>query len=67
MHLGLVVDQETKESIKHATIIIDGISKNITGTDRGEYWRLLVPGTYTIQAFAEGYAYLQSTITLLLK
>lgn len=53
---GLVVDQVTKEPISHATIIVDGISKNITSTDRGEYWRLLVPGTYTLQAFADGYA-----------
>ena len=53
--IGLVVDQVTKEPISHATIIVDGISKNITSTDRGEYWRLLVPGTYTLQAFADGY------------
>lgn len=51
------MDKETKEPIKHATIIVDGISKNITGTDRGEYWRLLVPGTYTLQAFADGYIF----------
>lgn len=38
-----------------AEIIVRGLdAKPIRTTDRGEYWRLLVPGTYQIQAVAFG-------------
>jgi len=36
-------------------ILIDGIDKAITTSDRGEYWRLLVPGTYTVTVASPGY------------
>ena len=32
-----------------------GIDKNVRTSSRGEYWRLLVPGTYTVFARAEGF------------
>ncbi len=54
MILGLVVNKATKQPIANAQIVVEGIGKNITVTSRGEYWRLLVPGTYTIQSFADG-------------
>lgn len=30
------------------------IDKNVTTTTRGEFWRLLTPGTYTVYAMAYG-------------
>ena len=51
---GLVMDTETQQPIADARVVVDGIEKNITTSARGEYWRLLVPGEYTLQVFAEG-------------
>ncbi|XP_046440116.1 carboxypeptidase D-like [Daphnia pulex] len=52
---GLVVDKDTKRPIRNAYVHVFGIDKNITTTERGEYWRLLTPGRYTIQSYAEGF------------
>jgi len=52
---GLIVDKKTQEPVPNAYVFVEGIDKNITSTERGEYWRLLVPGTYKIQSFADGY------------
>jgi len=41
--------------VPNAYVVVEGIDKNITSTERGEYWRLLVPGSYKIQSFADGY------------
>jgi hypothetical protein len=51
---GMVMDTETQQPIADARVVVEGIEKNITTTARGEYWRLLVPGEYTLQVFAEG-------------
>ncbi|KAL1456981.1 hypothetical protein WDU94_001661 [Cyamophila willieti] len=51
---GLVVDKEG-DPVPSAKITVQGINKNITVTSRGEYWRLLAPGQYTITATATGY------------
>ena len=51
---GLVTDRETRRPIADAHVVVKGIDKNVTTTERGEYWRLLVPGTYQLQAFAPG-------------
>ena len=51
---GLVMDTETQQPIADARVVVGGIEKNITTSARGEYWRLLVPGEYTLQVFAEG-------------
>ena len=50
------MDKKTQEPVPNAYVFVEGIDKNITSTERGEYWRLLVPGTYKIQSFADGYA-----------
>jgi len=52
---GLILDKETQEPVPKAYVVVEGINKNITSTERGEYWRLLVPGEYTVQSFADGY------------
>lgn len=51
---GLVTDSNGYP-IKDADVIVDGISQNIRTTQRGEYWRLLVPGNYKIRVEAVGY------------
>nr|XP_012140788.1 PREDICTED: carboxypeptidase D-like [Megachile rotundata] len=51
---GLVRDTDG-QPIEAANIIVDGIGHNIYTTHRGEYWRLLLPGTYRIHAEAWGF------------
>ena len=48
---GLVMDRDTGEPIRGAEIIIGDREKTVTTSSRGEFWRLLVPGTYDIRAF----------------
>ena len=33
---------------------MSGIDKTVTSSARGEYWRLLLPGTYTLRASVDG-------------
>ncbi|XP_076646852.1 carboxypeptidase D svr isoform X1 [Halictus rubicundus] len=56
-HLGVkgLVRDINGHPIEAANIIVDGIDHNISTTNRGEYWRLLLPGTYSIHAEAWGY------------
>lgn len=51
--LGLVRDANG-QLIEAASIVVDGINHNISTTHRGEYWRLLLPGTYSMHAEAWG-------------
>ncbi|KAK1121827.1 hypothetical protein K0M31_010139 [Melipona bicolor] len=56
-HIGVkgLVRDTNGEPIEAATIIVHGINHNVSSTHRGEYWRLLLPGTYNIHAEAWGY------------
>ncbi|OQV17640.1 Carboxypeptidase M [Hypsibius exemplaris] len=51
---GLVLD-EMDEPIPHSFVAVQGRSMEYETSDRGEYWRLLLPGNYTLRAFASGY------------
>ncbi|XP_015114508.1 carboxypeptidase D [Diachasma alloeum] len=51
---GLVVDTEGRP-IEAAQVGVDGINRNVTTTNHGEYWRLLLPGEYDVYASAWGY------------
>lgn len=52
---GVVRDSRTKKPIEKAFIKIGGINHNVTTNNRGEYWRLLVNGTYNVTVEAYGY------------
>ena len=63
---GLVVDEEGAP-LASATVRIEGIDKEIVTTERGEYWRLLVPGTYILSAVSQSeYGLLESNPTAVL-
>lgn len=53
-HIGIkgIVTDENRQPIENAKIIVVGVNHNIVTTDRGEYWRLLLPGKYTVYATA---------------
>ena len=53
-HIGVkgVVKDEAGYPIYLASVQVQGIDHNVTTTEQGEFWRLLVPGTYTITVSA---------------
>lgn len=52
---GVVKDLDTGESIEKAVIKVDGLDHDVVTSDRGEFWRLLMPGVYNITVSAIGY------------
>lgn len=57
VHLGVkgLVTDLNRYPIRDAEILVEGIEqKPVRTTNRGEYWRLLKPGQYNIQAIAFG-------------
>ncbi|XP_076027482.1 carboxypeptidase D [Genypterus blacodes] len=52
---GTVSDMRDNTGIPNATISVDQLEHNVTTAHTGDYWRLLVPGTYAITATAHGY------------
>ncbi len=52
---GFVTSDDGKP-IKRATITVSGISHTVVTADDGDYWRLLLPGTYNVMASADGYS-----------
>ncbi|CAH0548742.1 unnamed protein product [Brassicogethes aeneus] len=51
---GLVTDTKG-EPVLDADVVVTGINHNITTSNRGEYWRLLLPGQYEMYASAFGF------------
>ncbi|XP_060532890.1 carboxypeptidase D [Cylas formicarius] len=51
---GLVVN-ERGDPVLDADVVVVGVGHNVTTSNRGEYWRLLLPGKYEIYAAAYGY------------
>ncbi|XP_033832557.1 carboxypeptidase D [Periophthalmus magnuspinnatus] len=52
---GFVKEAIGGAAITNASIIVDGIQHNLTTGMYGDYYRLLLPGTYNITAMAPGY------------
>ncbi|CAK8685595.1 unnamed protein product [Clavelina lepadiformis] len=52
---GFVTDVVTNEPIANAKISVDEIDKSMTSDEFGAYWRLLIPGSYTLRVSKEGY------------
>ena len=55
VHIGVkgIVLKPNGKPVMNAKILIDGNSKIVRTTERGEYWRLLLPGIYYIHAEGE--------------
>ncbi|XP_065172246.1 carboxypeptidase D-like [Atheta coriaria] len=56
-HWGVkgLVNDKAGEPVLDADVVVEGLNHNITTSNRGEYWRLLLPGTYSMYATAYGY------------
>ena len=51
---GFVLDKSTAAPVANASLIVEGINHTIYSAEDGDYWRLLIPGTYNIKAAAPG-------------
>ncbi|XP_016335666.1 carboxypeptidase N catalytic chain-like isoform X2 [Sinocyclocheilus anshuiensis] len=60
---GMVYD-ENNNPISNAVISVAGINHDITSGTDGDYFRLLLPGTYTVTASALGYQPFTSMVTV---
>lgn len=58
------VKTSTGSPIAKAVIGVSDRTHTITSAEDGDYWRLLVPGTYTITASAEGYQSASAEVTV---
>ena len=44
---GIVRDREG-QGVAGAIVMVANIEKNVTTSEKGEYWRILAPGTYRL-------------------
>lgn len=56
VHWGVkgLVTNNNGEVILDADVSVEGIAHNVTTSNKGEYFRLLLPGTYQMYATAYG-------------
>ncbi|XP_034631901.1 carboxypeptidase N catalytic chain [Trachemys scripta elegans] len=66
VHQGIkgLVSDENNNGIAGAVISVHGIGHDVTSGDQGDYFRLLLPGTYTITASADGHQPQTVTVTV---
>ncbi|KAL0179293.1 hypothetical protein M9458_024735, partial [Cirrhinus mrigala] len=60
---GMVYD-ENNNPVSNAVISVAGVNHDVTSGTDGDYFRLLLPGTYTVTASALGYQPFTSTVTV---
>lgn len=60
---GLIMDTNSN-LIPKATLKIKSRNVNFKSSSRGEYWRILLPGVYTIEVYADGYHPIEKTFTV---
>nr|XP_045606806.1 carboxypeptidase D-like isoform X3 [Procambarus clarkii] len=61
---GVVKDADTGEALEGVLVSVAELNYNITTSNRGEYWRLLMPGNYTLVAKAVGYDTARKAISI---
>ncbi|XP_072286935.1 carboxypeptidase D [Pyxicephalus adspersus] len=61
---GFVLDATDGRGIFNATISVADIDHPVTSDKAGDYWRLLVPGTYKVTASARGYVPVTKTVNV---
>ncbi|KAG7157912.1 Carboxypeptidase D-like [Homarus americanus] len=52
---GVVTDADTGEALEGIFVSVEELNYNVTTSRLGEYWRLLMPGIYTLVARGYGY------------
>lgn len=60
---GVVTDQNARP-IQNATIQIKKLDHNVTSTESGDYWRILLPGEYFVSVSKESYRTAHRTVTV---
>ncbi|KAG1677167.1 Carboxypeptidase D [Nymphon striatum] len=53
---GTILDDESNDPVEQCVVSVEGIAHHTVSNERGEYWRLLVPGTYKINFHHPAYA-----------
>ncbi|CAJ0949212.1 unnamed protein product [Ranitomeya imitator] len=61
---GFVLDATDGRGIFNATISVADINHPVTSDKAGDYWRLLVPGSYKVTASARGYVPVTKTLNV---
>lgn len=66
VHVGVkgVVRNENGTPISNARIDVIGRSHSVFSAESGDYWRLLVPGEYTLRVSAPGYNATEKSVTV---
>ncbi len=52
---GFIFDAKTMHGVPQATIRVNGRDHHVKSAEQGDYWRLLLPGSYKVTASANGY------------
>lgn len=60
---GLITDINGNP-IPRALLMIKGRNISFKSSDKGEIWRILLPGTYTVEVKAEGFESMSKTFTV---
>jgi len=61
---GFVRDAETKDTIEGAIITVEDRQHDVRSHSSGDYFRLLLPGTYTLTARKDNYNPIQKTVVI---